>query len=180
MATAPCAALAIRPGFPSPHLLPKAAPENRNLDPRTLSHAQLAATVADVQAILWKESRLFPDFPREYGEWNPAKEWEMETLEEIADVLADLKPPDFMPVDLAAQIARSTVIDANELLWAARILAGLVRVHRNVIPAMRENVKLAQAILESYADMPDFDPREQRWTVTKPETTRPTTMALGG
>jgi hypothetical protein len=89
----------------------------------------------------------------------------METLEEIADVLADLKPPDLMPVELAAQGAPSSVIDANELLWAARILAGLVRVHRNVIPDMREKVKVAQAILESYADVPDFDPREQRWTV---------------
>jgi hypothetical protein len=57
------------------------------------------------------------------------------------------------------------VIDANELLRAARILAGLVRVHRNVIPAMRENVKLAQAILESCADVPASDPREARWTI---------------
>jgi hypothetical protein len=60
-----------------------------------------------------------------------------------------------------------TVIDANELLWAARILAGLVRVHRNVIPDMREKVKVAQAIPESYADVPDFDPREERWTVAQ-------------
>jgi hypothetical protein len=58
------------------------------------------------------------------------------------------------------------MIDAIELLWAVRILAGLVRVHSNVIPDMRE--KFAQAILESYADVPDFDPRDQRWTVTKP------------
>jgi hypothetical protein len=140
-------------------------------DSRTLTHVQLAAIVADVQAILWQESRLLPDDPRQYGQyWNPAKEWEAETVEEIADVLADadLKPPDFMPVDLAAQSASWTVIDANELLWAARILAGLVRVHRNVIPDMREKVKVAQAILESYADVPDFDPREQRWTVTTP------------
>ena len=70
-----------------------------------------------------------------------------------------------MPVDLAAQLYQPTIIDANELLWAARILAGLVRVHRKVIPDMREKVKLAQAILESYADVRDFDPREQRWTV---------------
>jgi hypothetical protein len=141
------------------------------LDPRALTHAQLASIVADVQAILWKESRLLPEFPREYGDyWNPAKEWEADTLEQIGDVLADadLKPPDFMPVDLAAQLARRTMIEANELLWAARILAGLVRVHRNVIPDMREKVKFAQAILESYADVPDFDPRDQRWTVTKP------------
>jgi hypothetical protein len=56
--------------------------------------AQLAAIVAHVQAILWKESRLLPDFPREYGEyWNPAKEWDADTLEEIADVLSDFKPP---------------------------------------------------------------------------------------
>lgn len=112
---------------------------------------------------------MLPDFPREYGEyWNPAKEWDSDDIERVAEVLeeADLKPEDFMPVDLAAQVAQPTVIDANELLWAARILGGLVRVHRNVIPAMRENVKLAQAILESYADMPDFDPREQRWTTT--------------
>lgn len=84
------------------------------------------------------------------------------TVEEIAEVLdaADLKPPDFMPVDLAAQLSPLRVIDANELLWSARILAGLVRVHRNVIPDMREKVKLAQAILESYADVADFDPRD--------------------
>jgi hypothetical protein len=140
------------------------------LDPRALTHTQLATIVADVQAILWRESRMLPDFPREYGEyWNPAKEWEAETVEVIADVLdaADLKPPDFMPVDLAAELARPTVIDANELLWAARILAGLVRVHRNVIPDMREKVKVAQAILENYADVPDFDPREQRWTIMR-------------
>ena len=137
-------------------------------DPRALTHAQLAEIVADVQAILWQESRMLPDDPRQYGEyWNPAKEWEAETVEEIADVLSDFRPPDFMPVDLAAQIVLPTVIDANELLWAARILAGLVRVHRNVIPAMREKVKVAQAILESYADVPDFDPREQRWTIVK-------------
>jgi hypothetical protein len=105
------------------------------LDPRTLTHAELAAIVADVQAILWKESRMLPDFPREHGEyWNPAKEWDADTLEEIADVLSDLKPSDFMPVDLAERDA-PTVIDANELLWAARVLASLVRVHRNVIPA---------------------------------------------
>jgi hypothetical protein len=134
------------------------------LDPHTLTHAQLAAIVADVQAILWKESRPFPDFPREYGEyWNPAKEWDADTLEEIADVLSDFKPPDFMPVDVPERHAPA-VIDANELLWAARALASLVRLHRNVIPAVRENAK---AILASYADVPDFDPREQRWTVAK-------------
>jgi len=136
------------------------------LNPRALTHAQLAEIVAHVQAILWQESRMLPDFPREYGNyWNPAKEWEAETVEEIADVLDDFRPPDFMPVDLAAELARPTVIDANELLWAARILEALVRVHRNVIPDMREKVKVARAILESYADVPDFDPREQRWTI---------------
>jgi hypothetical protein len=138
-------------------------------DPRNLTHAQIVSIVADVQTILWQESRLLPDDPRQYGEyWNPAKEWDSDTVGGIADVLdaADLKPPDFMPVDLAAQLAQPTVIDANELPWAARILAGLVRVHRNVIPDMREKVKLARAILESYADVPDFDPREQRWIVT--------------
>jgi hypothetical protein len=97
----------------------------------------------------------------------PAKEWDSETVEEIADVLdaADLKPQDFMPVDVAAQLAPATVIDANELLWAARILAGLVRVHRSVIPDMREKVKLARAILESYAGVPAFDPCNTRWTI---------------
>jgi hypothetical protein len=68
-------------------------------------------------------------------------------------VLDDFRPPDFMPVDLAAQLVTPRVIDANELLWAARILAALVRVHRNVIPDMSEKLKLAQAILESYADV---------------------------
>ena len=47
------------------------------------------------------------------------------------------------------------------------VLAGLSTVHRNVIPDMREKVKVAQAILESYADVPDFDPREQRWVTTR-------------
>ena len=32
---------------------------------------------------------------------------------------------------------------------------------------MREKVKVARAILESYADVPDFDPREQRWTLVE-------------
>lgn len=140
------------------------------LNPRALTHAELASIVADVQAILWQESRLLPDDPRQYGAyWNPAKEWEAETIEEIADVLdaADLKPPDFMPVDRSAEVAPVPVIDANELLWAARILAGLVRVHRNVIPAMRESVKVAQEILQSYADVPDIDPREQRWELAQ-------------
>ena len=139
------------------------------LDPRTLTHAQLAGIVADVQGILWKESRILPDFPREYGEyWNPAKEWEPEHIELIAETLdeAGLKPPDFMPV-AEPEDAPAPVIDANELLWAARVLASLVRVHRNVIPAVRENVKLAEAILASYADVPDFDPREQRWMIAK-------------
>ena len=109
---------------------------------------------------------MLPDDPRQYGQyWNPAKEWEAETVEEIADVLDDFRPPDFMPVDLADELARPTVIDANELLWTARILEALVRVHRNVIPDMREKVKVARAILESYADVPDFDPREQRWMI---------------
>ena len=138
------------------------------LDPRALTHAQLAEIVADVQKILWQESRMLPDDPRQYGQyWNPGKEWEIESVEEIADVFDDLRPPDFMPVDLAAQLARPTVIDANELLWAARILSGLVRVHRNVIPDMREKVKVAQAILESYTDVREFDPLEQRWTLTQ-------------
>jgi hypothetical protein len=138
------------------------------LNPRALTRAQLAEIVADVQAILWQESRMLPDDPRQYGQyWNPAKEWDAETVEEIADVLDDFRPPDFMPVDVAAELARPTVIDANELLWAARILEALVRVHRNVIPDMREKVKVARAILESYADVPDFDPREQRWTLIR-------------
>ena len=144
------------------------------LDPRALGHAQLAEIVADVQAILWQESRMLPDDPRQYGDyWNPGKEDDGEGLEQIADVLADanLKPPDYMPV--AKPIANREpdaaprVIDPNELLWAARIMSGLVRVHRNVIPAMREKVKVAEDILESYADVPDSDPREQRWTIAQ-------------
>jgi len=144
------------------------------LDPRALTHAQLAEIVADVQAILWQESRMLPDDPRQYGDyWNPGKEDDDEGLEQIADILADadLKPPDFMPVakPIAAREpdAAPRVIDPNELLWAARIMSGLVRVHRNVIPAMREKVKVAEDILESYADVPDSDPREQRWTIAQ-------------
>src|SRR5882672_6610191 len=66
------------------------------LDPRALFHAQLAQIVADVQAILWQESHMLPDDPRQYGDyWNPGKEDDGEGLEQIADVLtdADLKPP---------------------------------------------------------------------------------------
>jgi hypothetical protein len=143
------------------------------IDPRTLSHPQLVQIVADVQAVLWQVSRILPDDPRQYGDyWDPGKEDDDDALEEIADILADadLKPPDFMPVarptDWPAPSAPRP-IDANELLWAARMLASLVRVHRSVIPAMRENVKVAQDILESYADVPVFDPREQRWTIAK-------------
>ena len=73
-------------------------------------------------------------------------------------------PPDIMPV-VQSDEPRLPLVDAHELLWAAPILASLVRVHRNVIPAMRENVKLAQAILESYADVPEVDPQDQRWTL---------------
>ena len=141
------------------------------LDPRALTHAQLAAIVTDVQAILWQESRMLPDDPRQYGDyWNPGKEDDGEGLEQIADVLtdSDLKSPEYMPVakpEVAAEGPAPRVIDPNELLWAARIMSGLVRVHRNVIPLMREKVKVAQDILESYADVPDSDPREQRWTI---------------
>jgi Fe-S-cluster formation regulator IscX/YfhJ len=138
------------------------------LDPRTLTHVQLATIVTDVQKILWQESKPIPDFPREYGDyWNPAKEEDGDMLEQIADVLADadLMPPDFMPVDLTVLAAPPRVLDAIELLWAARILSGLVRVHRNVVPAARENVRIAEAIVDSYADVPDVDPRDQRWTL---------------
>lgn len=40
------------------------------LDPRSLTHAQLAAIVADVQAILWQESRMLPlpDCPLDYDD----------------------------------------------------------------------------------------------------------------
>ena|SRR5580765_2205199 len=134
------------------------------LEPRTLTHYQLASIVADVQTILWQESRLLPEFPRELGDyWNPAKEDDSTTLEQIAEVLADadLKPPDFMPVDHSTQ-QPPTVLDANELLWAARVLARCVR--RYVAPAMSENLEVARAILDSYAEVPVFDPRDQRWT----------------
>jgi hypothetical protein len=119
-----------------------------------LTDARLAAIVADVQPILWKESRMLPDFPREYGDYWRYRGRDRRRVDR-------LEPPDFTPVDLAERVV-PTVIDANELLWAARVLAILVRVHRNVIPAVRQNVNLAEAILASYADVPDFDPREQR------------------
>ena len=55
------------------------------VDPRTLTHAQLADLVADVQAILWQESRMLPDDPRQYGDyWNPGKEDDGEGLEQIS------------------------------------------------------------------------------------------------
>ena len=65
------------------------------LNPRALTHAQLAEIVADVQAILWQESRMLPDDPRQYGQyWNPGKVDDGQALEQIADVLDsfDLKP----------------------------------------------------------------------------------------
>jgi hypothetical protein len=58
------------------------------LDPSALSHAQLAEIVANVQAILWQESRMRPDDPRQYGDyWNPGKEDDGEGLEQIAGEL---------------------------------------------------------------------------------------------
>ena len=46
------------------------------LNPRALTHTQLAEIVADVQAILWQESRMLPDDPRQLGDyWNSGKEW---------------------------------------------------------------------------------------------------------
>ncbi len=140
------------------------------IDPRSLSHAQLATILAEVQAILWQESRLLPDFPREYGDyWNPAKEDDGEGLQLVADVLAeaDLMPPSFMPVVPTASGVLPRLVDAHELLWAARILDGLARVHRNVIPDMREKLTFARTILEGYADLSVTDPREQRWTLAK-------------
>ena len=71
------------------------------------------------------------------------------------------------PIAAREPDAAPRVIDPNELLWAARIMSGLVRVHRNVIPLMRDKVKVAQDILESYADVPDSDPRKQRWTIAQ-------------
>ena len=57
-----------------------------------------------MQAILWKEPRILPDFPREHGEyWSPAREWD------------------------------------TDMLWAARVLASLVRVHRNAIPTRQSD-----------------------------------------
>ncbi|HYV36292.1 MAG TPA: hypothetical protein VE988_11345 [Gemmataceae bacterium] len=106
------------------------------LDPRTLTHVQLATIVTEVQKILWQGFKPIPDFPREYGDyWNPVKEDDGDALEQIADVMADahLMPPDLMPVDLAVLAAPPKVLDAIELLWAARILNSLVRVHRNVV-----------------------------------------------
>ncbi len=140
------------------------------LDPRSLTHAQLATIVADVQAILWQVSRMHPDFPREYGDyWNPAKEDDGEGLQQVAEVLAeaDLMPADFMPVAPVTSTVVPKLIDANELLWAARILDGLARVHRDVIPAMRQSFKFARGIVEGYAHLSVTDPREQRWTIAK-------------
>jgi hypothetical protein len=143
------------------------AQEKCMLDPRTLTHAQLADLVAGVQAILWQESRLLPDDPRQYGNyWNPGKKDDGDGIEQIAEILdeADLRPPDYMPVAEPSELIPMQ-LDAHELLWAARIFASLVYVHHNVIPVMRENVKVAQTILESYAAVTDSDPREQRWTI---------------
>jgi len=130
------------------------------LDVRTLSRVQLVAIVTEVQKILWQESKPIPEFPREYGDyWNPCKEDDGSALEQIADVLADadLKPDDCMPVDVPAEPQK--LLDANELLWAARVLAA-----RNAVP---ENIEVAAEIIDSYSDLPAFDPCDQRWTIAK-------------
>ena len=62
-----------------------------------------------------------------------------------------------MPVDVPAEPQK--LLDANELLWAARVLAA-----RNAVP---ENIEVAAEIIDSYSDLPAFDPRDQRWTITK-------------
>ena len=52
------------------------------LDVRTLSRVQLVAIVTEVQKILWQESHMLPEFPRELGEyWNPCKEDDGSALE---------------------------------------------------------------------------------------------------
>jgi|SRR5580765_3104007 len=99
---------------------------------------------------------MIPDFPREYGDyWNPCKEDDGSALEQIVDVLADLKPDDCMPVEVPAEPQK--LLDANELLWAARVLAAPVP----------ENVEIAAEIIDGYSDLPAFDPRDQRWTIAK-------------
>ncbi len=139
------------------------------LNPRTLTHSQLAAIVADVQKILWQESRLIPDFPRETGEyWNPAKEEDGDMLEQIADALEafDLKSPDCMPVDMTVY-DEPRLVDGNELLWAARILNSFAIATRNTMPDARANRELAEQIVDSYRGLPDIDPRDQRWTIKR-------------
>jgi hypothetical protein len=139
------------------------------LDPRTLTHVQLATIVTDVQKILWQESKLIPDFPREMGDyWNPAKEEECGMLEQIADVLEefDLKPPDCMPVDTTVY-DEPKPLDVNELLWAARILNSFAVANCNTTPVARKNLELAYQIMDSIRSLPDFDPRDQRWTIKR-------------
>jgi hypothetical protein len=139
------------------------------LNPRTLTHSQLAAIVAEVQTILWQESKPIPDFPREMSDyWNPAKEEDGDMLEQIADVLEefDLKPPDCMPVEVVS-CDEPRLVDASVLLWAARILNSFAVANRNTMPDARTNLELAEQIVDGYRGLPDIDPRDQRWTIKR-------------
>jgi hypothetical protein len=59
------------------------------------------------------------------------------------------------------------MVDASELLWAARILNSFAVANRNTMPDARANLELAEQIVDSYQGVPDIDPREQRWTIKR-------------
>src|SRR5438128_10344698 len=88
------------------------------LDPRALTHAQLAEIVADVQAILWQESRMLPDDPRQYGDyWNPGKEDDGEGLELSSVITAACDPPASGWTTLPSKLSASS----SSYAWANRL-----------------------------------------------------------
>lgn len=75
-------------------------PNPRMPRPESMPPQDLAALLADIQEILWKQSRVNPDDRRDYLDyWNPHKEADGDELEEIARLLteAGLSPTEDMP-----------------------------------------------------------------------------------
>jgi hypothetical protein len=65
--------------------------------PTSLTPARMAELLADIQDVLWRETRPDPDDVRNYLDyWNPHKEWGADELEEIAKLLEELRPAELM------------------------------------------------------------------------------------
>jgi hypothetical protein len=78
-------------------------PNPRMSHPNDLEASALAAIVAEIQEILWRESRPDPDDRRDYKDyWNPRREEDGEEVQKIAELLANygLMPCDEMPVQV--------------------------------------------------------------------------------